>query len=431
VKQNWTKYIVYGLIVLSLAPFLWLAGQGELFQSNRHAIANTIGLMGSVLLVWQFVLRNRAVSHLFGDDYLALNQVHKMVGIWGVLLIFIHPFLEKLEHSDSLFYTFALNFSSNAGEFEQRVSFGRLAFMVLLLTWVLSVFLRKILPYRAWRRLHLLVYLILPLVMLHAPFIGTFLSNYQWVKVYWWTAMAVWAGLVLWRLLMYLNVGKTRYRLDRMLTLPGGITRYSFVPKGKKLTPKPGQFIYIRGFFFSESHPFSVMEFDHKTGAITCAIKQVGRYTRQLEKIPLNATVYIDGPYGVFTREGQNKGPKVIIASGIGITPFVELVKRFHGKDTYLMYANRTLEVAVNRKEFIRELKENYIDVISRANIVNKPAIRGHIDKAVLLKSLPKNSFVSSEFFICGPPSFMASMQKNLRGLGVDKARIHSEEFSL
>jgi 3-phenylpropionate/trans-cinnamate dioxygenase ferredoxin reductase subunit len=267
--------------------------------------------------------------------------------------------------------------------------------------------------------------------MLHAPFIGTFLAVYPVIKVYWWAWMGIWIGLVLWRLLNYFNVGKARYKLEDKQTLATGITRYTLMPLGRKLLPKPGQFMYVRGFFFSEMHPFSVMEFDESIGSIAFGIKQVGKYTRQLETIPVGSTVYLDGPYGLFTREGQNSDPKVIIAGGIGITPFVELIRRFAGPNTYLIYANRSLDMAVKRQEFKDELKDNYIDVISDDKVTNEPVILGIIDEKMLQQSLPPICFKSSRFFLCGPPPFMAAVQKNLLKLGVDKSCIYIEEFSL
>lgn len=427
--KNNTKLYLYGLIVASIAPFLWLAGQGQYFGSPAYALANSLGLAGSVLLVWQFIIRNRAFSRLFGDDYLAINEVHKLVGTWGVLLIFMHPLLQSSRYSESLFWTFAVDFSGS--EFERLVSFGRLAFIVLLSVWLLSVFFRKILPYRFWRRSHLLAYIILPLVILHAPNLGTFLSTYPWVRVYWWAFMGLWIGLILWRIMNFFNVGKSRYKLIDKKSLPGGITQYYLEPRGKQLRSKPGQFIYVRGRFFSEVHPFSVMEYDDSSGAITFGIKQVGKYTRQLVGIHLGATVYLDGPYGVFTREGHNDEPKVIIAGGIGITPFVELIRRFGGSNTYLIYANRSLDVAVKRREFLRELKANYKDVISDDRTNKEPMIHGKLDKKILQKTLPASSLKSSRFFLCGPPQFMSAVQASLQQLGVDKSRIYSEEFSL
>jgi 3-phenylpropionate/trans-cinnamate dioxygenase ferredoxin reductase subunit len=171
------------------------------------------------------------------------------------------------------------------------------------------------------------------------------------------------------------------------------------------------------------------MEFDEKSGRIAFGIKSVGKYTNQLAELNIGKKLYIEGPYGVFTKEAQNDEPKVVIAGGIGITPFVELVRRYSNEKTHLIYANRTLKNAVRRNEFKKELKANYVDVISEEKI-KEPAIHGIVDKGTLQKLLPKDAFAESKFFICGPPLFMAAIVKSLQDFGVQKDRIFLEEFS-
>jgi len=181
----------------------------------------------------------------------------------------------------------------------------------------------------------------------------------------------------------------------------------------------------------AESHPFTVLNFDEKNGELTFGVKIVGKFTKQLEEVAAGQTVFLDGPYGVFTREGQNSQPKVIIAAGIGITPFVELINRFANQNTKLFYANRHLADALNRKQFKKQLGSNYIDVISGENPSEQQVEIGRIDEHILAKYLKPEFIKKARFFLCGSQSFMSDISSHLEKLGVKKTQIFIEKFSL
>jgi predicted ferric reductase len=416
------------LISLSLVPYLWLLGQIQIFGAPLLVIGNVLGLVGSTLFVWQAILGMRFVLRRLSLDWLGTSALHQKICKYATVFILAHPVLQLAAREESLDFLYTIDLSG-----DEHVSYGRLAILLFLTIWVTSTFLRKkALSYRYWHYLHYLTYPMMGLIYLHAPAIGTFLNSNTFIRTYWHFWMGLYLVLVFWRVLRFFNIiGNQRYRLIAKTGLPGGITRYTFSPQSRQLNPKPGQFMYLRKSFFSEGHPFSVMEYDPATGQITFGIKAVGKYTNQLQSLEIGDTSYLDGPWGIFTREGQNSDPKVFIAGGIGITPFVELIKRFANKETYLLYSNRTLDIAVNREEFARQLQENYLDVISDDPNVQPPVVAGRIDKPVLQKVLPAKVFTTSRFFLCGPPPFMAAVAKSLMELGVNKEKIYTEEFSL
>ena len=403
------------LVFVSLLPYLLLIRS---FGFEYSVIANVLGLVGSTLLVWQFVLGNRFVSTKLTPDYVSLTKLHIVLGTYGVLFVFAHPILQVITYGTSIL-------------FEQRVLFGRLALFLLTVTWVTSALFRKRMSYRLWLYLHYLNYFVLMIVFLHARSIGTFINTVPYIYYYWHAIFLVFWILLGYRVLKYLNFGKARYALVRKKSLSADITQYTFTPKSKKLTPRPGQFAFVRPSFFGESHPFTIMKFNARSGDLTFSIKAVVRFTNQLENLERGHTVYIDGPYGVFTEEGQNNGLKVVIAGGIGVTPFVELIDRFGHENTFMFYANSFLVDAVNRDDFKRELKENYVDVVSQEKTVQEPVVLGRMSKEILSKYLSKNFLPRAKFFVCGSPGFMASVIGMLDELGVSSNRIYTEEFSL
>lgn len=216
-----------------------------------------------------------------------------------------------------------------------------------------------------------------------------------------------------------------------MIQKKDNITVYTFEPVSKSLKPHTGQFIYIKPYFFGESHPFSVLEYDKKTGLIKFAIKKVGRFTKLLQEMAIQSIVYFDGPYGVFTKEGQNDIPKVIFAGGIGIVPFYELIKNFGRTNTILFYSNKKLEDALYRDNFVKFLGSHYLEVITKEQVNDKFVIKSRLTEDIVKKYINKDYLDKGNFFICGSPSFIAGISSILKSIGVPKTRVFVEEFSL
>jgi len=221
-----------------------------------------------------------------------------------------------------------------------------------------------------------------------------------------------------------------RYTLAEIKNYPGDIFTLRFRPQAKNpVYIKPGQYFYIKGGIFSEAHPFSVLEFNDKTGDITFGIKKLGKYSSHLSSAPVEETYYIDGPFGEFTFEGQNSDPKVILAGGIGITPFYELVARFGNKNTYLFYANRNTASALYRDKFKKLLDKNHFDFVNEAPS-DEENVFCELISTGKIKQLLKNEKLSNlKFFICGSPIFTKTMISCLIELGVNKKSIFIEEF--
>src|SRR5690606_3800369 len=229
----------------------------------------------------------------------------------------------------------------------------------------------------------------------------------------------------------FFNIGKARYQLINKEKRPDNITLYTFQSKNKGITPSAGQFVYLRSGFFSEAHPFSVMEYDEGNRTLTFGIKADGPYTNHLEKLKKGDTIFVDGPYGIYTREGHNSPPNVLIAGGNGITHVVELVNRFGMTNTILFYSNKKLEEAVNREQFKKELGSQYIEAVSQEEVTDKAIINGRLTADVIKSHIPSDFIKQAKFFMCGSPGFIAGISVTLQERGVSKDRILAEEFSL
>ncbi|MEI6533657.1 MAG: ferric reductase-like transmembrane domain-containing protein [Candidatus Roizmanbacteria bacterium] len=418
---------IYIIIFASILPFLWLLTQNQVLGDITYTMGNVAGFIGASLLLWQFILGIRQITRKWNVDYSGLLRLHAFLGINGMFFILIHPILEMFVYGQNVLFLFLPKLSNNL---DIHITFGRLALLLILGIWITSSFFREKIIYRLWLKIHYVSYFAMFFVFIHAFDIGTFLVTFPFIRAYWFILLGLYVVLVSWRIVLFFQYGKAKYFLSQKESKADGITIYIFTPKNIKLIPKVGQFFYIQTSFFSGAHPFTVMRFDETNGTLTFGIKAVGEYTKQLEGLSIGSAVYIDGPYGVFTSQAQNSDPKVIIAGGIGITPFVELIKRFGGKDTYLFYSNSFFADAINRDEFVKELGNHYHDIISKEQVSNVPVIQGRITLEVLKQYVPEDIQKSAGYYICGSPPFMKGVKVLLKSMNVSESKIFTEEFN-
>lgn len=413
-------------IFVSTLPFLYLFSRMEILGGFTATFANIAGLLGTVLLIWQIIIGNRFIAKRFNSDYVGKINLHTVLGIYGFFFIMTHPFFEMLANG-AKFSFFLPNIST---EFGRHVFIGSLAIYLYLFVWLSSALFRDKISHRTWRYLHYLPYPMLLFVFAHALEIGTFLNTFWLIKFYFIFLFLIFVIALFYKLAQLLDVGKFPYVLIGKDNFSSNVIIYKFRPLNVALVAKIGQFFFIKPSVIAESHPFTVLNIDGKSGELTFGVKTIGRFTKQLEKVQIGQTVFLDGPYGIFTKEGQNAQPKVIIAAGIGITPFVELISRFANQDTKLFYANRHLTDALYREQLKKHLGSNYIDIISEEDSNEEKVETGRLNQQILAKYLEPALIKKANFFLCGSQNFMNDISSHLKKLGVSKTQIFIEKFS-
>jgi len=377
------------------------------------------------MLFWQMLLGVRLIIKNITGDYSSTVKIHKLLGKYGTIFVLIHPFLESYSYAQNLVFTLP-DFTT---EFGRQITVGRAAFFMAATIWLTSAIIRKSMKYRPWIYLHYLSYPIMFFVFLHARELGTFLNTIPFIKLYFYLLMAGYLVVMAVKAYAVLNFDKKTFKLSKVVKSDGNIFAYTLQPINKRILFLPGQFAYIKTHFFGESHPFSVTEYNEKTGELVFGIKATGKFTNKITSLKRGHVFYLDGPHGKFTLEGQNNEPKILIAGGIGITPFIELVKRFGDKNTYLFYSNPFLKNAIYRSEVKKILKNNYFDVITKENIKDEKVINGRLTYKAIEMAVGKNLLNKSRIFICGSPSFNEGIKKMLLDSGVNKNKIFIEDF--
>ena len=149
-------------------------------------------------------------------------------------------------------------------------------------------------------------------------------------------------------------------------------------------------------------------------------------FKRSLGTLPLGTAVKGDGPFGDFVLHNNPKRPAVLLAGGIGVTPFRSIARRAaHERLPHrilLFYANRRPEDAPFLDEFRGLARENanfiFVPTMTQASRPAWDGDSGHIDDALLAKYLGKDRQAGAGlvplYYIAGPPGMVAGLRAML-----------------
>ncbi len=161
-------------------------------------------------------------------------------------------------------------------------------------------------------------------------------------------------------------------------------------------------------------------------------------FKRVLGKAELGLKVKIEGPSGSFTLSRKTEKPAVFLAGGIGITPFLSMIRQATHEQTphqiYLFYSNRRPEDAAFLELLSAVPKENpKFHLIATMAEMDKShrewrGETGFINKDMLAKNM--TSLQGPTYYLAGPPAMVAAMRQMLIEAGGDEDDIRTEEFS-
>ncbi|GIW61322.1 MAG: hypothetical protein KatS3mg089_0174 [Patescibacteria group bacterium] len=222
---------------------------------------------------------------------------------------------------------------------------------------------------------------------------------------------------------------------------------YSFYfLRTEKIDFKPGQYIKMtldlteedpRGnsrFFSLCSSPL-----EEELIMITTKIADVpSPFKKKLLSLTPNESVKFFGPAGVFVLPEQSARPVILLAGGIGITPFHSMILYASVKKCNffitLIASFSTVEEAVFYQELqdAAALQDNLkvIYTISHPERSQQKwdGAKGRISEEMIRKYVahPKEAL----FYICGPMKMVDSMLELIKGMGVPQGQIKKENFT-
>ncbi len=197
----------------------------------------------------------------------------------------------------------------------------------------------------------------------------------------------------------------------------------------------PGQYISLsvrNGSKKSTFRCFSISSAPSNDGEIRVGVRSGSRYTKLLEQAELNSLVEIDGPFGEFTPDLEEKRPLILIAGGIGVTPMISILESLQvyklNRPTQLFYFNKSSD-DIPYLEKIKGFNKSRIFVSGSFKEDNSLEV-GELCQESLSEALPEKLGSSADYYICGPAGFMKKATDILRNSGVPEANIITESFS-
>lgn len=160
-------------------------------------------------------------------------------------------------------------------------------------------------------------------------------------------------------------------------------------------------------------------------------------FKRVLKAMPLGGQVELRGPAGKFTLLPEEKQTAVFLAGGIGITPFVSMIRQAArdelARKLVLFYSNRRPEDAAFLEELaaLEGSNPNYRFVGTMTEMDKSHRAwngeRGSIDREMIARHI--DNLPAAVYYIAGPPAMVEAMAGLLEGAGVSKESIRSDEF--
>uniref|UniRef100_A0A832EJ89 FAD-binding FR-type domain-containing protein n=1 Tax=Desulfacinum infernum TaxID=35837 RepID=A0A832EJ89_9BACT len=410
------------------------AAVSSLLAQNALVLIGILVLLGS---------RARPVERFVGLD--RMRRAHRPLAVVTLCLLLGHVGLQAVRFYSLGGTPLAASALLSADLWEMTA--GRLALLLFLLAAGSAVLGRAVrIPFRIWKPVHLMAYGAVPLGLAHALFRGTTMAENPRVFV-WGIVAGVFAGASMMRLVSVLR-GRERVvcRVERVMPETHDTVSVFLKPlkgPGRLANRRPGQFALLRlpaGRGFGEPHPFTLSGAPQDE-VLRFTIKRIGRFTSKIHGLSRGDRILCEGPYGVFCADASRRSSLALIAGGVGITPFLSLLRHFRATGravpAVLLYANKTFGDIIGREELAamtRTMPLRVVHLLSREegpddHPEDGPGVSfewGHITAETLRRHLRSDQ----AFYLCGPPAMQTAILKDIRTVfGLRAGRVSRELF--
>lgn len=413
---TWTIW----LITLASYTFIW--------KDPFLFVSKAVVLPGTILMCWSFFFSTRLpfFNNLFGG----LDKVyhaHKMTSISSFVCICLHPTFQ--------FFRFLPNYRKALELFIPRaltaIEFGIIALLLFIALISLTLWIK--IPYHIWKRTHEYFILVMLLAMAHVWLMDKQVHDSIYLMSWMYGFMIAACVAYLYTRFLYRFLGpKYIYSVAGIEEKKEGWDVYLIPKESKQLIYQPAQFIYISfksPFLGDESHPFSISSaFPNE---LRLSVKNSGDYTSKLDSLKKGDEATLWGPYGKFYEKYLCEPEKdaVMIAGGIGITPFLSLlqheIKHPTKRKTTLFYGVKDRQST----DYVDEIKR-YVDENPQIQIFVSYYEEEPLSLPFIKKRLTKE-WRCLNYFLCGPIEMMKLFEKALKAKGVCNRNIVYEDFNL
>ena len=388
-----------------------------------YSIGRLAGLIG-LLSLFSIIISGDTAR--FFDRFIGMDKIiifQRRFALATTIFILSHPLFFIL--SDSSFLSYLIpDFAS------VPLALGTLSLYLYLVIMASSILYKRI-SYDAWQYLHIATYMLLFFSAYHAISIGSEAGNIMIKSIFYALMACVMIGMI------YRISYKIRQKSDRFIVRQirweTADTFTLILEPNRKFMFKAGQFCFLRidKDKLYTRHPFTISsppqeEYLHFT------MKLKGRFSRIASQLKEGEEVIVEGPFGTFTVEDDEK-ELVFIAGGVGITPFMSMIKdnisNNKKQKITLFYClkNEGDTIFKNKLDNIRKSWFKKVCIISQDKKNLAGDEKGYINKEIIAKHIGKLG--NSLFYICGPEGLKDAVMKALIDLGVKKKDISIEDF--
>jgi predicted ferric reductase len=403
-----------------LTDGVWFGGGDK--DDPLYELGTSTGFY-ALLLGWlNFVTatRWRWVERLFGGLD-RVYRVHGLLGRWAFVLLWLHLLLLSLQAlpDSGLLATYlvpGLDLSYTLGVLAVAGFSG----LIALTLWIR-------LNYQRWLATHR--WMGVPFVLGGAHAIVVQGDWYLWLITL--SGAAAWAIT-----LRYRAIGPQRHGQVSAVLDAGGIVDVTVRLDGAH-DYRAGQFVYFgitrsQAGLPAELHPFSLSAIvDAQT--VRLSMRQLGDYTRQLAQLRAGDGIVLYGAYGMFGEAAlQQRGPAVWIAGGIGITPFLALLRELARRGgpaapTLLIWSVRSAQDA----RYLAEIEQLAAQSPQLRTVLHDTARDGLINAERVRALWGSGWTAETAVLLCGPPVMMTALRRGLRAQGLTGGQTISEEFAM
>ena len=230
-------------------------------------------------------------------------------------------------------------------------------------------------------------------------------------------------GKIIDKTMIALGTLQVKFRVEKPFTFKSG--QYCFITLKELKIPDP------RG---NRRH-FSIVNSPNEKGIITFTTRLTeSGFKKTLSELALGTEVELGPIAGVFTLPENIKKPLVFMAGGIGITPFISILRYL--KETSnpyqinLVYSNRE----ANSTAFLDEIQEltktlsNFKLILTMTDDPNWKGEKRKVDANFIKEYFPNVN--ENYYMIVGPPGFVEAVKKSLNEAGVLEQNIKIERFT-